>query len=372
MFCCLTRLVTCFALLAPALAAHAAYDFGPWAQGTSPQEIGQRVSANFLPRPHMPLGKEPVIHYAEVGTWYGALTFAQLSHDTALQTKLIERFEPLFREEKSQIPTPQHVDWTIFGAVPLEIFMQNQDLRCLALGEWMAQKQWDEPYGNKTEPRAREHAAMGLSWQTRLWIDDMFMITVVQLQAFRATGNKLYLNRAAKEVVYYLEQLQKPNGLFYHKPDVPFYWGRGNGWIAVGMAEILRSLPTDHPDRPRIMQGYQLMMGALLQNQDDTGMWHQLIDGPDSYAETSATGMFTFAFITGVKEGWLDEKSYGVAARKGWLALIGYLDADANLREVCVDTGAKDDRGFYLRRPRVAGDFHGQAPVLWCASALLR
>jgi len=26
---------------------------------------------------------------------------------------------------------------------------------------------------------------------------------------------------------------------------------------------------------------------------------------------------------------------------------------------------------FYLNRPRVAGDYHGQAPLLWTAAALL-
>lgn len=368
----LPRLRFLIVLTLTALSTRAAYDFGAWEAGTSPEEIGRRVSANLLPRAHMPLGKDPVIHYAEACTWYGALTFASLSHDTALQTKLVERFEPFFREEKSWIPSPLHVDWAVFGVVPLEIYIQNQDLRCLALGEWMAQKQWSEPYGHKIEPRAREHQSAGLSWQTRLWIDDMWMITLLQLQAFRATKNPAYLDRTAKEMVYYLDQLQKPNGLFYHKPDIPFYWARGNGWMATGMTEVLSSLPADHPNRARIMQGYQLMMAALLQNQDASGMWHQLIDGPDSYAETSGTGMFTFAFITGVKNGWLDEKTYGPAARKGWLAVISYLDADANLREVCIGTGAKNDRQHYLDRPRKAGDFHGQAPVLWCASALLR
>ncbi|HWA28345.1 MAG TPA: glycoside hydrolase family 88 protein [Lacunisphaera sp.] len=350
----------------------AAYDFGAWEPGTSPTEIGRRVTDNFLPRPHMTLGKDPVVHYAEVCTWYGALVFTQLTKDTDRSAKLVQRFEPLFREEKSWIPTPQHVDWTVFGSVPLEIYIQNKDLRCLALGEWMAQKQWGEPYGTKIEPRAAEHAAKGLSWQTRLWIDDMFMITMVQAQAYRATGDKAYLERAAKEVVYYLDQLQQPNGLFYHTPQTPFYWARGNGWMAVGMPEILRSLPADNPDRPRIMKGYQLMMATLLQHQDPNGMWHQLIDGPDSYIETSGTAMFTYAFITGVKEGWLDAATYGPAARKGWLALITYLDDQANLREVCVGTGARNDRNHYLTRPRVAGDFHGQAPVLWCANALLR
>jgi len=365
------RLVA-LAALSLALTARAAPDFGDWAPGTSPVEIGRRVTDNFLPRPHMTLGNEPVIHYAEICTWYGALSFAQLTHDTARTAKLVQRFEPFFREEKNWIPTPQHVDWTVFGAVPLEIYIQNQDLRCLALGEWMAQKQWGEPYGDRIEPRAAEHQARGLSWQTRLWIDDMFMITMIQAQAYRATGNPAYIDHAAKEMVYYLAQLQKPNGLFHHTPNAPFFWGRGNGWMAVGMAELMRSLPVDHPDRPRILVGYRLMMATLLQHQDATGMWHQLIDGPDSYLESSSTGMFTYAFITGVKAGWLDAATYGPAARKGWLALITYLDADANLREVCVGTGAKNDRAHYLNRPRSTGDFHGQAPVLWCASALLR
>jgi rhamnogalacturonyl hydrolase YesR len=82
--------------------------------------------------------------------------------------------------------------------------------------------------------------------------------------------------------------------------------------------------------------------------------------------------MFTFAFVTGVTEGWLDVATYGPAARRAWLALVTYLDEKADLREVCVGTGARNDRQYYLDRPRVAGDMHGQAPVLWCAGALLR
>jgi len=200
----------------------------------------------------------------------------------------------------------------------------------------------------------------------------MFMITMAQAQAYRATGNRLYLDRAAREMVYYLDHLQQPNGLFYHSAEAPFHWGRGNGWMAAGMAELLRSLPADNPDRPRILQGYRAMMASLLRFQDASGMWHQLIDDPTAWPETSGTGMFAFAFITGVKEGWLDAATYSPAARKAWLALIGYLDANANLREVCAGTGTNKDRQYYLDRPRLIGDLHGQAPVLWCASALLR
>jgi len=120
-------------------------------------------------------------------------------------------------------------------------------------------------------------------------------------------------------------------------------------------------------------------MASLLKYQDATGMWHQLIDDPDAWPETSSTGMFTFAFITGVKEGWLDRKTYGPAARRAWLALVTYLDDNADIREVCQGTNkhdparnGPDGRAYYLARERMTGDMHGQAPVLWCATALLR
>ncbi len=48
------------------------------------------------------------------------------------------------------------------------------------------------------------------------------MITIVQTQAYKVTGDRKYIDRAAKEMVLYLDELQRPNGLFYHAPDVPF------------------------------------------------------------------------------------------------------------------------------------------------------
>ena len=42
----------------------------------------------------------------------------------------------------------------------------------------------------------------------------MYMITIVQSEAYKATGDPKYINRAAKEMVLYLDELQHPNGLF--------------------------------------------------------------------------------------------------------------------------------------------------------------
>ncbi len=68
------------------------------------------------------------------------------------------------------------------------------------------------------------------------------------------------------------------------------------------------------------MAGYKLMMAALLKYQASDGMWRQLIDHDEAWEESSSSGMFTFALITGVKNGWLDAATYGPAARKGWIA----------------------------------------------------
>lgn len=341
----------------------------------SPEAVGRRVTDRFLASDHFNYGhsgRPKAITYPEVCVWYGALRFAEVSHDRGRLRQLRERFEPLLGVDSSLLPEPVHVDYTVFGAVPLELAMQTGQRPYLELGRRMADAQWTLPSGSRATPEARALAARGLTWQTRMWIDDMFMITAVQAQAYRATGNPVYIDRAAKEMVVYLDSLQRPNGLFYHAPDVPFYWGRGNGWMAAGMTELLRSLPEDNPDRARIMQGYRRMMQALLQYQSPQGMWRQLVDDPAAWPETSGTGMFTYAMITGVKAGWLDAKMYGPAARKAWLALISYLDDHADMREVCEGTNKKNDRQYYLDRKRVTGDLHGQAPVLWCAAALLR
>jgi len=350
-------LVAGIALLSLAAAAQTNY-FTDWPVGTSPQEVGKRVAEHFVTTPH---ADAKHIVYQEVCTWYGALTFAQLSGDKDLSAKLIRRFDPLMTPTGADlIGKDRHVDFTVFGTVPLELYLQTKDPKYLYLGKSFPDRQWESPTPD------------GLTSETRFWIDDMYMITTVEVQAYRATGEMKYLDRASLEMVAYLDKLQQPNGLFYHAPDAPFFWGRGNGWVAAGMTELLRSLPADHPRRARILEAYRKMMRTLLGYQSSDGMWRQLIDHPEAWPESSSTGMFTFAMITGVKNGWLDPATYGPAARKGWLALVGYIDQNADVTSVCEGTGRNNNLDYYLARARRTGDFHGQAPVLWCASALLR
>jgi unsaturated rhamnogalacturonyl hydrolase len=333
--------------------------FSHWPAGDAPAEVGRRVAEHFVVSPHY---DNPTIHYSEVATWYGALTFAQTVHDPVLQAKLVAKFTPLRPggAEANRIPLRRHVDDSIFGVVPLEIGLEEHDPGYIAEGRAWADRQWLEPRPD------------GLSGETRFWIDDMYMLTILQLEAYRATGDRKYLDRAALEMTAYLDKLQQPNGLFFHADDVPFYWGRGDGWVAAGMAEMLRSLPADHPQRARILAGYRKMMAALVHYQRKDGMWGQLIDRDEAWPESSGSAMFAFALISGVRNGWLEPAAYGPAARAAWIAVVGYIDQNQNLTSVCEGTGKQNSLEYYLERKRRTGDFHGQAPVLWAATALLR
>ena len=357
-------------ILSTAISITAQSYFRNWPAGTSPQEVGKRVAENFVGRKlEVEEGKRKSVIYPEACGWYGSLTVAQLTKDQDLQKRLVAKFDPLLGEHAAWISPDAHVDMRVIGIIPLEIYLQTKQQKYLDLGKGLADKQWD-----KTTPD-------GITAEARYWIDDMFMITAVQVQAFRATKDQKYLDRAALTMAAYLDKLQQPNGLFFHAADSAFYWGRGNGWVAAGMAELLRSLPKNHPKRARILKGYRTMMESLLKYQAADGLWRQLVDHPDVWAETSSTGMFTFAMVTGVKNGWLPAKTYGPAARKAWLGLVKHLDAQANVTDVCVGTnkanaevGADQQKQlkFYLDRPRRTGDLHGQSPILWSASALMR
>ena len=114
------------------------------------------------------------------------------------------------------------------------------------------------------------------------------------------------------------------------------------------------------------------MMKTLAAYQGEDGMWHQLIDDPESFPESSCTGMFLYGLISGVDHGWLTSEEYPAIIDKGWSALASYVNEKGEAMNVCIGTNAKDKKKHYLNRPRTNGNFHGQAAVLWAATAMYR
>ena len=353
------------------------YDLKHFPKEADPVIVGNRIADRFLEQPHSQYGSplrinEPrtQITYPDVCTWLGGLWFAKATHNQNLLKRLENRFQPLFTTEAYLQPKPNHADNNVFGTLPLELYMQINDRKYLDMGMMYANTQWELPEAEVT-PEEKGWADKGYSWQTRIWLDDMFMITAIQAQAYRVTKDTMYIDRAAREMIVYLDSIQLDNGLFYHAPSAPFCWGRGNGWMAVGMAELLRVLPEDNPERPEIMKAYLKMMDTLRKYQNENGMWRQLVDDEELWEETSGSAMFTYAMIVGVKKGWLDEVEYGEVARRGWLALVKYIDEKGDVTSVCEGTMIANDRQHYIDRLPLTGDLHGQAPMLWCAYALV-
>lgn len=325
-----------------------------------PAVIGPEVAQTLL-EGNYNLYKNDGLHYAEICTAVGALRLAGAMDDKAQIERIVERYAGLLDSEEGNklITRKAHVDHSVMGCLPLQIYLATGDERYKKLGLTFADRQWDDPRDD------------GLTKETRWWIDDMYMVGMLQMQAYRATGDKKYADRAALQIVAYNKKLQQPNGLFYHGPEHPFSWGRGNGWVASSMAEVLKSMPEDQPLRPEIMASYKKMMAALLKYQSDNGMWRQVIDYEYSWAESSCTAMFAYAMTVGFDHGWLDQESYGPAVEQAWKALCAHVDPNGKLREICVGTGQRGYIEYYLMRPRILGDQHGQAPFLWLAAERL-
>ena len=244
--------------------------------------------------------------------------------------------------------------------MPLELFIQNKkQVRFFNQGIELADKQWENPLSN------------GLTNQTRFWIDDMWMIGSLQVQAYRATGKMIYLERAALELDAYVQKLQQPNGLFFHGENARFFWGRGNGWVAAALAEILSELPKNNIHYSSLYKAYVKMMQSLLNFHAEDGMWRQLIDRTGAWKETSSTAMFGYAFAIGVKKGLLPEIPYAQASQKAWTSLAKYVNVQGEVTDVCAGTGQSTDVNYYLSRPKVTGDLHGQAALLWFTYSLL-
>ena len=317
----------------------------------SPSETGKRIVANVV-------GRRFGWRYQKVCTYYGCLMLADATGDKSITDQIIKGYSPFLSGKRK--PHTGHVDYNVFGIWPFEMYRQTGLEKFLAIPKKLADNEF------------AKLQADGLTFLTRFWVDDMYMVGSLQTQAYKSLKDTVYLNRAARQLVVYCNRLQKDNGLFYHRKDAPFFWGRGNGWAAAAMTEVLLVLPQDNKFYQSLLNAYHKMMKTLLSFQGEDGMWHQLLDEPKSYPESSCTGMFIYALATGLDKGWLPANEYSSNVSKGWKALAGYVSQKGEVMNVCVGTNAKNNKKHYLTRPKSTGNFHGQAAVLWAATAMIR
>ena len=210
---------------------------------------------------------------------------------------------------------------------------------------------------------ARAEDAPGVPRHGSGWSDDFFLGTIAAVRA----GDPEGLAAAVRLVTTYAARLQQPDGLFHHDAGAPAAWGRGNGFGALGLSELLTVLPADHPERGAVLDIHRRHLAAMRARQAPDGMWRQVVDEPGSYRETSVTAMTLTAMARGLRRGWLDE-SYRPVVDRAWRALLAHVRGDGTLVDVCIGTGAGPTRRYYLDRPAVNGaDDRGGAMALGAA-----
>jgi rhamnogalacturonyl hydrolase YesR len=152
-------------------------------------------------------------------------------------------------------------------------------------------------------------------------------------------------------------------------------WGRGNGWPAFSLSEILAVIPEDHELRPQLLQFFREFCEGLLAVQDEQGMWHQVLTHPDAYPETSCTAMFSYAFSRGVQYGWFENpKPYIQAVFKAWEAINRIsIDRGANIHGVCRGSEFSFTPEYYKKEllPNL-NDTHGVGIVMLMGCEVLK
>jgi rhamnogalacturonyl hydrolase YesR len=212
-----------------------------------------------------------------------------------------------------------------------------------------------------------------------LWADDMYMSVPFLAQLGALKQDPACFDDAARQVAQISARLFVPStGLYTHGwnaktgDDQPrYYWARANGWCAMSMVELLDVLPPDHPQRPAILKLLQAQAQGLASVQSGTGLWHQMLDRPDSFLETSASAMFTFAIARAVNHGWLDPGAYGPVAIAGWRGVATRIDSQGHVTGTCVGTSFAADYPYYYTRT-FTDDQHGYGPVLLAGAEILR
>lgn len=211
-----------------------------------------------------------------------------------------------------------------------------------------------------------------------VWADDLYMSV-----PFLAAYGKIYrqpaaTNDAIKQVLNFNKYLfDVPSGLYYHnwyseeQRNGVAHWLRCNGWLAMAQVELIHSLHAKHGKRKALIELLRRQIIGFARYQDQSGLWHQLIDKPDSYLETSGSAMFIYAVAKAVNEGWIP-KSYLPIAEDGWQGLMKKVTPNGELQDVCIGTGMRENIKFYYERPTKLNDFHGAGAFLLAASEMIK
>lgn len=146
------------------------------------------------------------------------------------------------------------------------------------------------------------------------------------------------------------------------------FWARGMGWFFAALVDVLEYMPANHPARTRLVNYTNLVADGLKDRQDAaSGCWYQLLQYDNTlkgspcnlynYLESSASSMFTYSYLKGIRLGILDRTTYASVADKAYKGLIAnFVVEETNgkikLIQSCESAGLsstrKGDASYYL------------------------
>ena len=158
-------------------------------------------------------------------------------------------------------------------------------------------------------------------------------------------------------------------------------WGRATGWYAIALVEVLDYLPKTHPGYRTLIEQLNYFLEVLPKWADkQTGMWYQVLDCPDregNYQESTCSIMFTYAFLKGLRRGYIDDSHaeyiMGLYPKFIDRFIKENPDGTISMTDCCAVGGLggaqmrKGDFDYYLSEPIIDNDCKGVGPFIWAS-----
>ncbi|MBR6589180.1 MAG: DUF2264 domain-containing protein [Bacteroidaceae bacterium] len=167
------------------------------------------------------------------------------------------------------------------------------------------------------------------------WSDGLYMVMPVMTKLYKLTGNQQYLDKLY-EYICYSDKIMydQETGIYYRDAKYVYpkhksangkkdFWARGDGWVLAGLAKVLKDLPADYKHRQFFVDKYKRLAKAIAEIQQPEGYWTRSMMDPEHAPgpETSGTAFFTYGFLWGINNGYLDEATYLPVVQKSWAYL---------------------------------------------------
>ncbi|RRJ67103.1 glycoside hydrolase family 105 protein [Paenibacillus oralis] len=244
------------------------------------------------------------------------------------------------------------------------------------LEDWAEWVMHDMP---RTKEDGLQHMTYGPENKNQLW-DDTLMMTVLPLAKIGKLLNKPeYLEEAKKQFLIHIKYLtDRKTGLWYHgwtfegnHNFAEALWARGNCWITIAIPEIIEILELEKGDflREFLIDTLNRQIEALAGYQDESGLWHTLINDPSSYLEASATAGFAYGILKSVHKRYVSQE-YKEVVHKAIRGIMSEINEAGALQKVSVGTGMGDTLEFY-KAIRTTTMPYGQSLAVLCLSEYL-